>query len=155
MTNDEIKHALKCCTTTISPCGDCPLNGDEYGYSCRAELLKAALKLISEQEADIEELKSQSEKQRLILESIDSQNAEIENLKAQIKNLEYCYEEAKQYNDSLADGCNETCKRETKSEVIKEFAKKLNAISLMIGDGWEWLVIADFVNRLVKEMTEE
>lgn len=30
-----------------------------------------------------------------------------------------------------------------------------NLASVVDSDGWEWLVIADFVNQLVKEMTED
>lgn len=56
MTKDEIKRALKSCSITISPCRECPFGGEEYGYSCREELLKEALNAISEQEAKNEEL---------------------------------------------------------------------------------------------------
>ena len=52
MTKDEIKKALECCEK-YAYCKDCPC----YTY-CEHELHKGALALITEQEKEIEQLKS-------------------------------------------------------------------------------------------------
>lgn len=55
MTKDEIKKALECCEK-YAYCKDCPC----YSY-CEHELHKGALALITEQENEIERLKSEND----------------------------------------------------------------------------------------------
>lgn len=108
-----------------------------------------------ELQAECENLESETLRQATAdaLSLIDSQKAEI-------KNLEYCYTQARRYNDSLAEGCNEMCKRETKSEAIKEFAERLKthrrkmSSSDFGGDFWDTAVLESDIDSLVKEMTE-
>ena len=56
MTKDEIKKALETCTDIYAPCNGCPY---ETCTNCDATLHTDAIKLITEQEKEIERLKSE------------------------------------------------------------------------------------------------
>ena len=60
MTKDEIKKALKMCNDIYAPCNGCPY---ETCTNCDATLHTDALKLIDEQEREIERLKADLEHQ--------------------------------------------------------------------------------------------
>lgn len=83
MTKDEIKKALECCEK-YAYCKDCPC----YTY-CEHELHKGALALITEQENEIERLRTTlgqcNTELNSALESLKSQCREIGELKAKIK----------------------------------------------------------------------
>lgn len=55
MTNEEIKKGLKICI--LGDCGGCPYVGFDFG--CRDKLAEDALALITEQEKDIKQLKTE------------------------------------------------------------------------------------------------
>lgn len=55
MTKDEIKKALETCTDIYAPCNGCPY---ETCTNCDATLHTDAIKLITEQEKEIEKLKA-------------------------------------------------------------------------------------------------
>lgn len=83
MTKDEIKKALECCEK-YAYCKDCPC----YTY-CEHELHKGALALITEQENEIERLRTTlgqcNTELNSALESLKSQCREIGELKAGTK----------------------------------------------------------------------
>lgn len=83
MTKDEIKKALECCEK-YAYCKDCPC----YSY-CEHELHKGALALITEQENEIERLRTTlgqcNTELNSALESLKSQCREIGELKAGTK----------------------------------------------------------------------
>ena len=60
MNKDDIKKALECCSNpSINPCKDCPYNkNDDFSY-CNDKILKDTLNLITEQEKDIKQLKTE------------------------------------------------------------------------------------------------
>ena len=60
MTKDEIKEAVELCTYVYAPCNGCPY---ETCTNCDATLHTDALKLIAEQEREIEKLKADLEHQ--------------------------------------------------------------------------------------------
>lgn len=64
------------------------------------------------------------------LDFIKRLKAENERLKAENKSIRYCYEQAKSYNNTLAESCEKNCKRfnmTTRAEAIKEFAERLKS----------------------------
>lgn len=88
------------------------------------------------------------------------QKTEIEKLKAENKSIRYCYEQAKSYNDTLAESCEKNCKRfnmTTRAEAIKEFAARLKVKCYEdFQETYEMLspyVTDDDIDNLVKEMT--
>ena len=99
------------------------------------------------------------------LDIIKEQKADIEKLENENKSIRYCYEQAKSYNDTLAESCEKNCKKfnmTTRAEAIKEFAERLkddmrldeeckyNCISCC----YECKEFVPQIDNLVKEMTE-
>ena len=86
MTQDEIKKALEICADISIPCNDCPY--DAVG-KCNDTLSTDALKLIIEQEKEIERLRTTlgqcNTELNSALESLKSQCREIGELKAGVK----------------------------------------------------------------------
>ena len=86
MTKDEIKKALEICADISIPCNDCPY--DAVG-KCNDTLSADALKLIIEQEKEIERLRTTlgqcNTELNSALESLKSQCREIGELKAGTK----------------------------------------------------------------------
>lgn len=86
MTKDEIKKALEACGAINSPCVDCPYKNVE---DCYDTLNNDALKLITEQENEIERLRTTlgqcNTELNSALESLKSQCREIGKLKAEVK----------------------------------------------------------------------
>lgn len=63
MNKDDIKKGLECCDSTGSyVCDDCPYYYDD---GCRDKLIDAALDLITEQEKEIEQLKSENKQAKI------------------------------------------------------------------------------------------
>ena len=139
MTVEQIIRALDCCVKTefISDCAKCEM----FAFDCKDTLIENALDLINRQKE------------------------EIERLKAENKSIRYCYEQAKSYNDTLAESCEKNCKHfnmTTRAEAIKNFAERLkddmrldeeckyNCISCC----YECKEFVPQIDNLVKEMTE-
>ena len=60
------------------------------------------------------------------LDLINRQKAEIEGLQNENKSIRYCYEQAKSYNDKLAESCEKNCKKfnmTTRAEAIKSLRR--------------------------------
>lgn len=102
------------------------------GISCENCAYKCAYLLECQQQAGKD-----------IINLVDEQQSKIEALKREIDVLKEELADARYLNTVAAN------------DAVKEFAQKLNAILSTIGDSREWLVIADFVNQLVREITEE
>ena len=90
MTKDEIKKALKCCSNpSISYCKDCPYANCGKFDCCNGKMCKDALALITEQEKEIERLRTTlgqcNTELNSALESLKSQCREIGALKAGTK----------------------------------------------------------------------
>ena len=85
MTKDEIKKALMTCS--VDSCKDCPY--DNTGLYCCGKLKRDALALITEQDAEIERLRTTlgqcNTELNSALESLKSQCREIGELKAGTK----------------------------------------------------------------------
>ena len=95
------------------------------------------------------------------LDIIKEQKADIEKLENENKSIRYCYEQAKSYNDTLAESCEKNCKKfnmTTRAEAIKEFAERLKEKCYEdFQETYEMLspyVTDDDIDDLVKEMTE-
>ena len=74
------------------------------------------------------------------------------------KSIRYCYEQAKSYNDTLAESCEKNCKKfnmTTRAETIKEFAERLKEKLQWDVEFDNKLVFESDIDDLVKEMTEE
>ena len=137
MTDNEIIKALECCFTRgfdESTCYECPFY--TATAKCTEDLRDSALDLINRQAA------------------------ENERLKAENKSIRYCYEQAKSYNDTLAESCEKNCKHfnmTTRAEALKEFAERVKKHSFVDNlslEGKETVYVDD-IDKLVKEMTEE
>ena len=90
MTKDDIKKALECCSNpNTGSCKDCPYNYNDEFHCAYGEMCKDALDLITEQEKEIERLRTTlgqcSTDLNSALESLKSQCREIGALKAGIK----------------------------------------------------------------------
>lgn len=137
MTDNEIIKALECCCTLEGVgCRNCP-QYDIHSAMCVKNLIRNALDLINRQKA------------------------EIERLKAENKSIRYCYEQAKSYNDTLAESCEKNCKHfnmTTRAEAIKNFAERLKEKCYEnFQETYEMLspyVTDDDIDNIVKEMTE-
>ena len=95
------------------------------------------------------------------LDIIKEQKADIEKLENENKSIRYCYEQAKSYNDTLAESREKNCKKfnmTTRAEAIKEFAERLKEKCYEdFQETCEMLspyVTDDDIDELVKEMTE-
>ena len=90
MTKDEIKKALECCSNpSINSCKNCPYNNNGKFSCCDGEMYKDSLNLITEQEEEIERLRTTlgqcNTELNSALESLKSQCREIGELKAGVK----------------------------------------------------------------------
>ena len=121
MTDNEIIKALErcpqhreCCyCNSVEECGN------------KRVLTTSVIELIDRKDAEIEALYKTLDKQ--ILEN-HSQKEEIKSLREYNKSIRYCYEQAKSYNDKLAESCETNCKKfnmTTRAEAIKEFAERV------------------------------
>ena len=82
--------------------------------------------------------------------------AEVTRLKEENKSIKYCYEQAKSYNDTLAESCEKNCKKfnmTTRAEAIKEFAERLKN-QFEISSAYSFAYIECQIDNLVKEMEE-
>ncbi len=128
MTDNEIIKALECCfTDNFGDCEECPLK-------CKRDDIFSCMRT----------------KQEATLDLINRQKAEIERLKAEKQSIKYCYEQAKSYNDTLAESCEKNCKKfnmTTRAEAIKEFAERVKEQTFHYYDY--------DIDNLVKEITEQ
>lgn len=131
MTDNEIIKALKCCSGYS--CSNCPFDDGKITMrECVTELSQNALDLINRQQAEIERLREEN------------------------KSIRYCYEQAKQYNNRLAESCETNCPKfnmTTRAETLKEFAERLKEHTHDIVFYGEIVTISR-IDNLVKEMTE-
>ena len=103
MIDNEIIKALECCIHSC--CVGCPC-ADDDANSCNYD-------------------------KKYVLDLINRKNAEIDRLKDENKSIRYCYEQAKSYNDTLAESCEKNCKKfnmTTRAEAIKGVIKKINEL---------------------------
>ena len=96
------------------------------------------------------------------LDIIKEQKADIEKLENENKSIRYCYEQAKSYNDTLAESCEKNCNKfnmTTRAEAIKEFAERLKEKCYEdFQETYEMLspyVTDDDIDNLLKEMEGE
>lgn len=92
MNKDDIKKALECCSNpSINSCKNCPYNNNGGFSCCDGEMYKDALNLITEQEQEIERLRTTlgqcNTELNSALESLKSQCREIGELKAENEEL--------------------------------------------------------------------
>lgn len=124
-------------------------DGCDYA-SCGNDCDKQLLKDVYQEHISDERM---IEQQRI---KMGEQQAEIERLQEENKSIRYCYEQAKSYNDTLAESCEKNCKKfnmTTRAEAIKEFAERLKAEVSHIP---AWGSVAEKkIDNLVKEMTEQ
>ena len=90
MTKDDIKKALECCSNqNAGSCKDCPYNDNDEFHCAYGEMCKDALDLITEQEKEIEMLRTTlgqcNTELNSALESLKSQCREIGDLRAKVK----------------------------------------------------------------------
>ena len=144
MNKDDIKKALECCAN-YCPTDECPY-GDLYG--CDRAMMKDALALITEQENEIERLKSENEKLKTKCDDLkklsDWQREEIKILKAEV--------------NKGCDNC-ETIKQ-GQVDVLKKLRSRVSdkeaLIQSYIADGC--LTIEDMyteIDELIKEVENE
>lgn len=109
MTNEEIKKALEICI--LGDCGGCPYVGFDFG--CRDKLNEDALALITEQEKDIKQLKTEC----ALLDD------ELRNARQETINVLNKLKEKYGYYICYAFGCYICSLNEIIDEMIKEQLK--------------------------------
>ena len=101
LTDEQIIQAWECCASVkVNSCGNCP-----FKELCFTD----------------------GNLHRYTLDIFNRQKAEIERLQKENKTIRYCYQQAKSYNNSLAESCEKNCKKFnmiTRAEARKEFAEK-------------------------------
>ena len=143
MTDNEIIKALKCCGDPDSICAECPIKDD---CGCNEHLANYALDIIKRQQAEIENLKVETQSLRGAANSL---KMHYEKAQSEIDSLKifrgYAEKRASDYRAMRDKYLN------AKSEAVKEFAMKLKC-----GVPQETGVIrCSDIDNLVKEMVGE
>lgn len=136
MTDNEIVKAFECCCVEEPRpnCKECPIEG----ACANCDLDYEVFSLINRQKEEIERLEKEKE------------------------SIKYCYEQAREYNNQLAESCETNCKKfnmTTRAEAIKEFAERLKENLTGIGrsttyGNFEYGTVKSYeIDNLVKEMT--
>ena len=107
MTKKDIKKALECCSNpSINSCNNCPYNNHGEFSCCDGEMCKDALNLITEQEKEIKQLKTEC---TLLDDELRNARQETINVLNELK--------AKSY---VNDYCREVVEVEKIDELIAE-----------------------------------
>ena len=110
MTNKKIKKALECCSNpSISHCKDCPYNKNGYFVCCNGEMYKDTLNLITEQEKEINQLKTEC---TLLDDELHNARQETINVLNELKATSY-----------VNDYCREVVEVEKIDKMIEELIK--------------------------------
>lgn len=110
MTNKEIKKALECCSNpSINFCKNCPYNNNGEFSCCDGEMHKDALNLVTEQEKEINQLKTEC---TLLDDELRNARQETINVLNELK--------AKSY---VNEYCREVVEVEKIDELIEELIK--------------------------------
>ena len=110
MNSEDIKKALECCSNpSINSCKGCPYNNTGEFSCCDGEMCKDALNLITEQEKEIKQLKTEC---TLLDDELRNARQETINVLNELK--------AKSY---VNDYCREVVEVEKIDELIKELIK--------------------------------
>lgn len=138
MTDNEIVKAFECCCVEEPRpnCKECPIEG----ACANCDLDYEVFSLINRQKEEIERLEKEKE------------------------SIKYCYEQAREYNNQLAESCETNCKKfnmTTRAEAIKEFAERLKDEMRLEDDCrydcmnclYECKGYVPIIDNLVKEMT--
>ena len=154
MTKDEIKKALECCSNpSINFCKDCPYNNNGEFSCCDGEMCKDALNLITEQEQEIERLRTTlgqcNTELNSALESLKSQCREIGELKAENEELTKVVS-SKVYDlidntKEIADA-REAWEKQAKIDVLNKLKKKT-----YVNDYCREVVELEKIDELIKE----
>ena len=154
MTKDEIKKALECCSNqSINFCKDCPYNNNGKFSCCDGEMCKDALNLITEQEQEIERLRTTlgqcNTELNSALESLKSQCREIGELKAENEELTKVVS-SKVYDlidnaKEIADA-REAWEKQAKIDVLNELKAKS-----YVNDYCREVVELEKIDELIKE----
>lgn len=175
MTDNEIIKALKMWLRKGDCNGECPLLEMGYCFDCACvppEIVSAILLSLTAKKTENENLKVELKAMRGAANSYKLDN---ERLKAENKSIRYCYEQAKSYNDTLAESCEKNCKHfnmTTRAEAIKDFAERLKSKvndlefrtktnrktvpTKFCDDNANWVMhecVPEEIDKLVKEMT--
>lgn len=152
-TDDEIIKALECCSKDVpllNSCTDCPFNGKK----CAALLPQTTLALINRQKAEIESLNAvyadMTESLRLAAEANKDMQAERQRLNKEVDRLSQCV----LYHDGIVSDLEKDLFN-AKADAIKEFAEAVKIEFYREFDEVIPSVMADKIDDLVKEMTEE
>ena len=154
MTKDEIKKALECCSNpSINFCKNCPYNNSGEFSCCDGEMCKDALNLITEQEQEIERLRTTlgqcNTELNSALESLKSQCREIGELKAENEELTKVVS-SKVYDlidnaKEIADA-REAWEKQAKIDVLNELKAKS-----YVNDYCREVVELEKIEKLIKE----
>ena len=158
LTDDVIK-ALECCKGEDIPCKSCPYF--DLG-SCESAMAEDALALINRQKAQIESLNAVHadaiESLRLAAEANKDMSVELDAMRGAANSYKMHYEEAQAELADLREivfmDRSEAIKN-LKAEAIKEFAEAVKMEFYREFDKVIPSVMADKIDTIVKEMTEE
>lgn len=107
MTNKDIKKALECCSNpSINFCKNCPYNNNGEFSCCDDEMHKDALNLVTEQEKEINQLKTEC---TLLDDELRNARQETINVLNKLKEKTY-----------VNDYCREVVEVEKIDELIEE-----------------------------------
>ena len=125
MNKEDIKKALAyCASDRIDDCRACPY-ADNGPFACSISMYKDALNLITEQEKEIERLRTTlrqcNTELNSALESLKSQCREIGELKAKVKQTKIDVLTELKKKTYVNDYCREVVEIEKIDELLKEY----------------------------------
>ena len=156
MTDDEIMKALELCANrTIHSCKSCPCNSS--GCACNEKLNGGALDLINRQNAEIDRLKNELHGK---VDYIHEQREVIDDLKDKHNKMGLTVEVTfdKEQLEKISQDCvkgYELQINENINEAIREFAKRVKMAFYYEFEVLIPSIMADKIDEIVKEMTEE
>ena len=110
MNSEDIKKALECCSNpSINFCKNCPYNNNGEFSCCDGEMHKDALNLVTEQEKEIKQLKTECS---LLDDELRNARQETINVLNELKKKTY-----------VNEYCHEVVEVEKIDELIKELIK--------------------------------
>ena len=158
MTKDEIKKALELCSKD-EDCTFCPYVDH---YCCTKALQKDALALITEQEKEIERLKTENEQIRkrgilgneVTVELLDDEVSESSSTDCKDIDRKDIEKYAKQFRNRIIS-INEKEVKQAKVDILNEL-KKCSCCDNFFPDGkWHKYVLVSDIDEFIKEIKNE
>ena len=163
MNKDEIKKAFDICFSAQKSCNGCPLLvlEKQNGRGCKYNMFTSVFDIITEQEEEIEQLKSECEYRKKQHDSQVSENTRLyieygkafERLKAQQREIERLKDDYAKLQELFAQYQMASDKEmiAQKKEAVKEFAEKVKEKYSLYDDRH---ILYRIIDELLKEYKE-